>query len=58
MIKWQKLNKEECKKVFKEGKILYKTKFGKNKASYAENYKNCQKKTLYDVTWYSESKLG
>ena len=36
-----------CKKVFKEEKILYKTKFGKNKASYAENYIRIVKKKLY-----------
>ena len=36
-----------CKKLFKENHILYQTKFGKNKANFAENYIRIVKKKLY-----------
>jgi hypothetical protein len=36
-----------CKKLFSSKKILYKTKFGKNKANFAENYIRIVKKKLY-----------
>jgi hypothetical protein len=36
-----------CKKLFEEKHIYYKTKFGKNKANFAENYIRIVKKKLY-----------